>query len=75
MKPLILIPQSNTPTQIQTMISTFRVIVVKCDRCGKMLVTNASTEQMAKDTAERNGWLIADKGNWLSERHYCPDCL
>lgn len=57
------------------MIFTLHIKVVKCDRCGKRLETNAATDQIANETAERNGWLIADKGNWLRERHYCQDCL
>ena len=57
------------------MIFTIHIKVVKCDRCGGWIETNAATDRIAIETAERNGWVIADKGDWLRERHYCPHCL
>ena len=57
------------------MIFTIHIKVVKCDRFGGWIETNAATDRIAIETAERNGWVIADKGDWLRERHYCPHCL
>lgn len=47
---------------------------IRCDRCGTVLKTNATSLEIDRETAERNGWLITDKGDWLRERHYCPKC-
>lgn len=48
---------------------------IRCDRCGKaVLKTNAASFEVARETAERKGWLIINKGDWLKERHYCPKC-
>ena len=69
---LILISQTNTPTQTMLYPEHFRA--VQCDRCGRRMTTIAETDEIAKETAVRNGWLIADRGDWLKERHYCPDC-
>ena len=49
--------------------------IIRCDRCGKaVLKTNAASLEIARETAERNGWQIINKGDWLKERHYCPKC-
>lgn len=49
--------------------------IIRCDRCGKaVLKTIAASFEIARESAERNGWLITDKGDWLKERHYCPKC-
>lgn len=72
MNTIILIPQSNTSTQ--TMIYPIRTFLVRCDRCEAELETNAASLEAVRETAERNGWLITDKGDWLKERHYCPKC-
>ena len=57
------------------MIFTSHIKVVKCDRCGRLLETNAATDQIANETTERNGWVVVYGGDWLRERHYCPYCL
>lgn len=44
---------------------------IRCDRCGKAVL---KTTAGSFENAERNGWLITDKGDWLKERHYCPKC-
>lgn len=70
MSSIILISQSNT----QTMIYPIRTIIVQCDHCKAQLKTNAASEQIAREVAESKGWLITNKGDWLKERHYCPNC-
>ena len=48
---------------------------IRCDRCGRMtLKTDAASFEVARETAELQGWVITDKGDWLKERHYCPEC-
>lgn len=57
------------------MIYTETIHYIGCDRCGKaVLKTNAASFEVARYTAERKGWLIINKGDWLKERHYCPKC-
>ncbi len=56
------------------MIYSEKIIYVRCDRCRAVLKTNAADAVIARETAERKGWFITDKGDWLKERHYCPKC-
>lgn len=57
------------------MIYTETIRYIRCDRCGKaVLKTNAASLEIARETAERNGWQIINKCDWRKERHYCPKC-
>ena len=56
------------------MIYTQTIRIIRCDRCGLRKETNAANKYIAIESAEREGWLITDKGDWLRERHYCLDC-
>lgn len=47
---------------------------IRCDNCGKTTETNAASFEAAREAAERQGWAIISKGDWLRERHYCPKC-
>lgn len=56
------------------MIYTETIRYIRCDKCGKVLKTNAANNEVTKEAAERAGWLITNKGDYLTERHYCEEC-
>lgn len=48
-----------------------------CDECGKTIETNAATEEIAKETIEREGWKVFVRRRTLLLFEYicyCPKC-
>ena len=51
------------------MISKHSIWLVTCDNCGKTMRTNAATERIARETAQRKGWSYI-RNTYI----YCPKC-
>lgn len=53
---------------------------VCCDKCGKTIETNAADEDIAAETAKREGWqcnaLLSLKGTYHKPKYInlCPKC-
>ncbi len=53
---------------------------VCCDKCGKTIETNAADEDIAAETAKRQGWrcntMLSLKGTYQKPKYInlCPKC-